>query len=302
MGNIQENKYNKLIDFSIELEKLCYFPGEDIIGTLYLMGKPGLLETQLKEPKVSFGIYEKLRTIFSQDGNSINSTTGNISQKVENIFIFNTFVGANLLTGVNIPFKYRIPLTFNPSCCIFITSYSEQILHIFSASFPSLKVKKTLPIIIKNNPNFTLQNNLLKIPCSFSERRSKSKFFINKGDFNIRINLPKNLFYYDEQIPYEIILDLKNLNLSINTIRTSILRLVKKKQANLSSMKEIINKSIDLNKNIKEHVIKDELCFPRFELDIHYIFLPTFYKSVEKEEYGFSKKSLDEPKNKKNEK
>ena len=43
MGNIQENKYNKLIGFSFELEKLCYFPGEEIIGTFYLMGKPGLL-------------------------------------------------------------------------------------------------------------------------------------------------------------------------------------------------------------------------------------------------------------------
>ena len=299
MGNIQENKYNKLIDFSVNIEKLCYLPEEDINGTLYLMGKPELLETQLNEPKVTFAIYEKLISYPPQTENSIISTTEKILQKVENDFMFNTFVGANLLIGINIPFKYKIPLSINPSLCIYIDSLSERLQHIFTAEFPTLKVKRAISIVIKNNQNFTLENKLLKIPCSLSERRKKSKYLINKGDFNITINLPGNIFYYDDQIRFEILLDLKNLNLSVKKIDISILRLIKKKYPNSSLINEIITKSKDLDKNIKNHVIKDELCFPHYKPNSKYIYLPMFYEDVEKEHYGFSKKSLDEPINKK---
>ena len=38
---------------------------------------------------------------------------------------------------------------------------------------------------------------------------------MNKGDFTISIKLPKNLFYYDEPINYEIVLDYKKLKLVI---------------------------------------------------------------------------------------
>ena len=47
MGNsVQYSKFNKYIDFSIKIEKICYCPGENINGTIYIMGKSGLLETQ----------------------------------------------------------------------------------------------------------------------------------------------------------------------------------------------------------------------------------------------------------------
>ena len=213
MGNSNgENKFNKLIDFTIKLDKISYFPGENICGTLNLMGKPGLLETQLTNPQVKFEVYDKYRNLPTQ-ASLVNPPPPEIINHNSNIFVFNTFIGSNLLTGVNIPFSYQIPYSFNPTCSVVLDSNIENLTHYFSAEFPSLKVKRTMGIIIKNIPNFTKQNNLLKIPCSFYAKKSKSILFVNKGEFEIKINLPKNLFYYDEKIPYEI-----NLNLIQNLL------------------------------------------------------------------------------------
>ena len=70
-------------------------------------------------------------------------------------YIFNSFKGANLLTGVNIPFSFRIPISFNPSCLLSFISNSESLSHFFSVEFPLLKVKRALPIVIKSSQNFT---------------------------------------------------------------------------------------------------------------------------------------------------
>ena len=70
MGN--SNEGNKFIDFTIKLDKICYFPGENISGTLNLMGKPGLLETQLTDPKVKFVVNEILKFIPLQHSNFSN--------------------------------------------------------------------------------------------------------------------------------------------------------------------------------------------------------------------------------------
>ena len=297
MGNAQENKYNQFIDFSVKLEKLCYFPGEDINGTLYIMGKPGLLETQLKEPKVSFKIYEKLKTIPTQSGTIILSSTEELSKKAENEFMFNTFIDPNLLTGVNIPFNFKIPSLINPSCYFVINSFAELLQHFFSVELPSLKVKRTICIVIKNNPNFTSENKLLQIPCTFSKTKSKSTLFKKKGNFNITINLKKNSFYYDELIPFEIFLDSKNLKISIKKIKISIERALKKDlkkgitHTKSSKTEDIITISQDLDKNSNEHEIKDSLIFP--QNDDHKYSCPTFfYESVEKEEFFFQKPQM----------
>ena len=301
MGNSNgENKFNKLIDFTIKLDKISYFPGENISGTLNLMGKPGLLETQLTNPQVKFEVYDKYRDASIQSESSlVNPPPAEILNHNSNIFVFNTFIGSNLLTGVNIPFSYQIPYSFNPTCSVVLDSNIENITHYFSAEFPSLKVKRTMGIIIKNIPNFTKQNNLLKIPCSFYAKKSKSILFVNKGEFEIKINLPKNLFYYDEKIPYEINLNLKNLHLKINGVEVSILRTVLKKikvliNSESSNKAEIAKNYHEIKKDLKEVVINNEIEFPK-RLQDNSVFPPSFYESAEKGGYYFSKISYDQP-------
>ena len=177
------------------------------------MGKSGLLETQLKEPKALFAIYEKHQFDFSGKGLKISTKTK--ENKYKKDFFFNNFIGANLLTGINIPFSYKIPILAHPTCSFKVSYYQGFIKHYFSIELPNLKVKRTLIIVIKNNANFTKENKLFKMHCIYSARKSKFQFLINKGYFNITINLPKNVFYYDEPISYIIILDCKKIELLI---------------------------------------------------------------------------------------
>ena len=107
MGN--SNEGNKFIDFTIKLDKICYFPGENISGTLNLMGKPGLLETQLTDPKVKFVVNEILKFIPLQHSNFSNYPSDIINNN-SNFLVFNTFIGANLLTTIHIPFSVNLPI------------------------------------------------------------------------------------------------------------------------------------------------------------------------------------------------
>ena len=298
-NNFKESKFNQNIDFSVKLEKICYFPGENISGTLFLMGKPGLIETQLIEPKALFTIYEKQRFDYANSNNktSIEET----ENKIENYALFNNFIGANLLTGLSIPFTFQIPFTIHPTCSFLVDKTPGYSKHFFSAEFPNLNVKRTLAIVIKNNANFTMENNLLKMPCNYFKKISKLNFLVSKGNFSISINLPKNVFYYDEPIPYEIILDLKNLNLTINKIELSIKR--NKRQNYKSNFNRIrsseinilVTKNIELNQNLKEQVIKNELYFPLNSINENFIFPPLVYQYFETNDYFFPKKSLDNP-------
>ena len=299
-NNFKESIFNQNIDFSVKLEKICYFPGENICGTLYLMGKPGLTETQLIEPKALFTIYEIQRFYYANSNNKTsNEETEN---KIEKYALFNNFMGANLLTGLNIPFTFQIPLTIHPTCSFLVNKALGYSKHFFSVEFPNLNVKRTLAIVIKNNANFTIENNLLKMPCKNFKKISKSNFLVSKGSFSININLPKNVFYYDEPIPFEIILDLKNLNLTINKIEISIKRNKRQNyKSNFNKIRDseintLVTKNIELDKNLKEQVIKNELYFPINSIHENFVFPPLVYQSFEQNEYYFPKKSSDNPK------
>ena len=292
MGNtIKENKYNKLIDFTIKLDKICYFPGEYISGTLYIKGKAGLLETKLTDPKVKIEVNEALK-LFPIKFSTVVSNPPEILNNNSNYLMFNTFIGANLLQGLNIPFRYQIPHSFNPTCRVLIIDKNNvYLMHYISVEFPSLKVKRTLPIVIKNVPNFTLQNGLYKSPLTFCSKKSKSILLVNKGEFTIRINLPKNVFYYDEKIPYEINLDLRNLHFKIKNVEVSLFRTIIKKNnifmnSDISCKGEIAKNAHGINNESKEIVIANKIEFPK-NLKDNSIFPPLFYETVEKGGYSF---------------
>ena len=142
-------------------------------------------------------------------------------------------MGANLLIGVTIPFSIKVPFSAHPSCSVEYPSINNSddygyIQHFLIVEVPCLSVKRIMSIIIKNNIKFTYQNKLLKIPCDFPATKSKSSFLLKKGNFTIKIQLPKNVFFYDEPIPYLITLDLKDLNLPVTKLQLSSLERYKK--------------------------------------------------------------------------
>ena len=288
MGNSNpEIKTNKFLKFSVKLNKVCYCPGENIEGTLYLEGLPGLTETQLTNPKALFIISEKQKYEYR-----INRNKGN-TKRIEELsriiyqkyLIFNQFIDANLLSTVKIPFKINLPLTAYPSCSFFDGGYVK---HNFSVEFELLKIKRTLRIVVKNNQNFTAKNQLLKIPYNFSGTKSKSKFLVNKGNFKIFYNSPKNSYSYDEPIPFEIKLDCRELNLKINQINITLLRQRKKnyssnlKSPRITQKEELVYKSFKLSENKPEYNIKSSLTFPRTLNFDKYVNPPLVYQTIDK--------------------
>ena len=301
-SDIPESKYNKFIDFSITLEKICHLPGENINGSIYLIGKPGLNETQLTEPKFLFQITEKQKIDYS-GGDNEGSHHEQINRDIfNNYLIFNNFMGANLLTGITIPFSIQLPLIAKPSLSIYFGgNHNGYIRHFLIVEMPCFKVKRIMAIIVKNIPNFTSENKLLKIPCIRSAKKSKSKFLSSKGDFSINIKLPKNVFYYDEPIPYEVTLDFKNLKLVITKLEVSLLRHMRQNHSsNLNWIRtilknKILSKTIPLNQSLKELVIQDVINYPKVIKNDEYLYPPTIYSSIESDEALFPKKSFESP-------
>ena len=187
-----------------------------------------------------------------------------------------------MLTSVRIPFVIQLPLNAYPS---FSLIDGSSINHNFSVEFEHLKIKRSMKIVVKNNPNFTNINKLLKIPFQFTKIVSKSKFLFNKGNFTINVNLPKNVFYYDEPIPYEINLNCKELDLIIKQINISLIRHIKKNYSkNIFQKIELISESKKLNKDVKEYCFKNEMKFPNYLNNniTSLIYPPLVYNIIEK--------------------
>ena len=283
-----EIKTNKFINFSFKLNKVCYLPGENIEGSLFLEGNPGLVETQLMNPKALFIISQQERYHYENNNRKVNQKK-EYNEKLDlniykNYLVFNNFLGANLLSSINIPFSIQLPYNAHPSCSF---KDGSCVKHNLSVEFEHLKIKRTVRIVVKNNPNFTIYNKLLKVPLNYYQTISKSKFLIKKGNFNININLQKNLFYYDEPIPYKIKLDYNNLNLVIKGVIVSLIRQRKKNYlSNLETSYKILNDEINsqyfrLNKNLKEYSIQNTMIFPTyFENDM--ASPPLVYELIEK--------------------
>ena len=265
------------------------------------MGKPDLNEIRLNEPEVSFSIIEiENYTYYNSNGTGSGTENKQIKRNLFSSYIFfNDFIGANLLEGITLPFSIILPLTARPSISVYSNGcykYENSIKHYFAIEMPCFKVKRVMSTIVKNTANFTEENKLLKTPYIYYALKSKSKFLTKKGNFSIKIKLQKNAFHYDEFIPYEIILDYKNLNLIITELEVSLLRHIKQiiqENCNQRSVKisknKIISKNILLNKNQKEHIIQDSIFFPKtFD-----IYPPAVYESIESNEALFPKKSFD---------
>ena len=220
MGNIIKKKYNneKDIKLDITLNKVCYMPGEQIIGSLDIQPKPGINETILNDTNVSMKIIQFQKYSYIE-GSGEDSETKVVSDErdvfSENLDFIN-FKGANILSGINIPFSIQIPLEIHAS----VYYNGDCVKHFFSVEFPEIKAKRALMIIIKRFEKFSYENKLLKIPANaFGDFYKKKKFKYQGGKVTCLLKLPKNKFYYFEKIPFEIYLDRTELNMKVKSIK-----------------------------------------------------------------------------------
>ena len=196
------NNYEKDVSMILNLNKACYFKGEEIKGNIILSSKNGLNKTQLVNPYIIISIKERGQYSYIEGSYEFNIDSSNykkITKENKNILSikidFPYFEGANLLIGVNIPFTVKIPDEVYPSCYFNLNTY---IKHYLICDFPSIEAKKTNIIVIKNSIYFSLENNLLKAPAIYKKELTKLKYlFFNSGSFICNATLIKNIFSYN---------------------------------------------------------------------------------------------------------
>ena len=264
-------KYNSenYVSLSINTNKKCFSQGEYINGTLFLKGKPGLIQTQLIDPLAIATLteiqhYEYEEEVSDDDRREMDETDEKIIFQLR--LDFQNYRGANLINGVQIPFSVQITNCY-PTCFFDSKAY---VRHYLTIEFPSIQAKKTIFIVIKNHPNFTLENLLYKSPAIEIKEIEKHKLMFSKGKFAAILKLDKNIFSYDENINFELEIDCSQLDMKIKSVEINLLRIENKnfknnpKKVRNSSSKRIASKKINLIKGQPKYLIKDNIQFPLF--------------------------------------
>ncbi len=270
-----EFNYENDVSLSIELDKTCYSKGEKINGTLILSPEQNSTHTELVNPYAKFSFIEKqcyefLETFYEKDRDIIKPTRKNIEEiKILGSYPmnFSKYEKSNMLPNLKIPFQIMIPINAYPSL---ISDKNTYILHFLTCELESLKVKKSIPFIIKNNPYFTKENKLLKIPYETKQLIGKHKFaIISCGNFEVKINLEKNICPYNENLPITIDIDCSNLNnIKLKGVNIYIFRTFRKNsQKNKNLMKEekteeIVRKTLPLREGEITYHIEDGIKLP----------------------------------------
>ena len=273
-----DKKYNseKNVSMTIELNKTCFSKGEFIIGKIILKPKDGLLtQTQLINPYGLLSLNEKHYYEYYESYYDESKKAHNLRKReeIENVPLlsvqldFSNFSGANILVGIQIPFQIKVPETAYPSC---VFENNEYVKHFLTIEIPSIEAKKTEVIIIKNNIYFSNFNGLLKAPCNYHLQTTKYKYlFFNYGSFNSTITLSKNIFTYDEVIPFMVDIECTNLSIPLKNINATLYRRTKKNYSYDHSRNrkentvQIINKVIPLKTGETIYHIEDLIQIPK---------------------------------------
>ena len=308
MGNSikeQYNKYNKETDviLNIKLNKTCYFPGESITGFLDIQPKISLKETIFDNTSATFNLIQ-LQQYFYSVGSGDDKRTYYVGDDSDILFLnidFINFKGSNILSGINIPFSFQIPLNILPS----VYFHGYYIKHFICFELPGIKAKRSLMIIIKEFQSFTLENKLLKMPAiGFGDFYKKKKSKYKGGKVSCLLKIPKNSYSYLESIPFEIFLDCTELNMEVKSVKITLMKNTyfndkknNQKHFITNSKDELVLKEFTFLKNLDKYYIKDEIQFPQennnFENSIQkeiYLFLENM-KTIEVD-YYFPDKEL----------
>ena len=290
--------YESNISMKLEINKTCYSKGEILKGSLFLFPRSYLYQTQLTNPYAEIKLEEMHYFQYHENDYDKNKKAPssitleeeeNITVLSENIS-FPNFRDVNItLDGLKIPFEVKIPQTAYPSC---IFDSNAFVRHFFSVNFPSIGAKKTLVIVIKNNIFFSVYNGRLKSPITIQKEITKHKFiFFNSGFFKYSVTIPKNIFSYEEIIPFLIDIDFPNLSFNIRGIKVSIFRIYKlnrhknHKISRYRSRKEIVNKYISFTEGEKNLHIEDFIKLPESSEELN---PKTVYDLLDNERKNFN--------------
>ena len=267
----REYNYENSISMTIELGKTCFSPGEYVKGSILLKPKNGNTINFLQNPTAFLSITENALYTYMEQENDPHSNNKHFVTKTakEKIPILNIpldlsmYNNTEIIDTIVIHFTFQIPLRIYPSC--FFIESSTYIKHYLTIEFPSICAKKSLIIVIKNPPYFSVYNHLYQSPAMNYKEIKKSKLFFSQGSFIASIKTPKNAFRYDEEIPFEIDIDLTNLTMDIKYVQVSLKRVSHKNlqydhsKSYNKETKEVGYKNCEFNKGLRKIKIKDSI-------------------------------------------
>ena len=279
MGNNIYKEYNNENNMSIniELNKVCYFPEESISGSITLFPKQEIIDSLMEYPELVIRLEELQQYAYKVDENT-NDVMKKFCDLIKTQINLKDSLSSDYSSGIKIPFSFEIP-----NNATFYSYSSDFVRHFFIVEVPICESKRAKAILIKNIfPKTKILKNIEE-KQEFNKTKSLSK---KKCSVSCNIKLPKNYFFYDEEIPFEINIDCSNLDLKIKSIKVFLDR---KENLNYnegnfmimtersSEIKEINYKKIKLEKGLSNYNIVNSINFP-----ITSAYPPKIYEESEK--------------------
>ena len=298
--DIKEFICEKKLSINISVEKIIYFPGEEIKGFVYIQGKgtlanPLFIYSLVKVSISQIYYYEydvetKIESDLGEEKFKLKIPFVDKVKEKETQIIYSTmfnysqYLGTNLIDGLKLPFQIILPNNIEPTF-YFKNSY---IRHILTFDFYEYESKTSIGFIIKNPRFFSLENKSLKEPLTVFKDMTKSKFiFFSQGKIAVYITSKSNSYKYGDKIPLEITIDSSELNINLIGIQVKFDRYIQFNNKNdKNSIKEFFTHNLfckeikfeEKKNNYKYNVVivpkNDDYCF---EPDIFYSIIEANY-------------------------
>ena len=289
-GNIYSQYNNeKNMTINIESNKVCYFPGEIMYGTITLFPFMESFQKILDNPKLNITITELKRYSYSTGGKHKHTVIKEEENNLVGTTInFGNFVSMDSSKSFQVPFSIPIPIYTYPSINFF---YNGYVKHFIIVELPDIQAKRTKMFVVKNILPNNLDNSLLRNMIEENKEYKKSKLFFGKGSCLLNIKIPKNYFFYNEKIPFEVNIDYTNLKMEIKSIKVSLRRNARKNnyqdysEVQRNEINELNKKNYNLEKGLNNFHISDFLEFPTSS-DYNSVYPPNVYLSFE--EHGLT--------------
>ena len=298
--DIKEFICEKKLSINISVEKIIYFPGEEIKGFVYIQGKgtlanPLFIYSLVKVSISQIYYYEydvetKIESDLGEEKFKLKIPFVDKVKEKETQIIYSTmfnysqYLGTNLIDGLKLPFQIILPNNIEPTF-YFKNSY---IRHILTFDFYEYESKTSIGFIIKNPRFFSLENKSLKEPLTVFKDMTKSKFiFFSQGKIAVYITSKSNSYKYGDKIPLEITIDSSELNINLIGIQIKFDRYIQFNNKNdKNSIKEFFTHNLfckeikfeEKKNNYKYNIVivpkNDDYCF---EPDIFYSIIEANY-------------------------
>ena len=298
--DIKEFICEKKLSINISVEKIIYFPGEEIKGFVYIQGKgtlanPLFIYSLVKVSISQIYYYEydvetKIESDLGEEKFKLKIPFVDKVKEKETQIIYSTmfnysqYLGTNLIDGLKLPFQIILPNNIEPTF-YFKNTY---IRHILTFDFYEYESKTSISFIIKNPRFFSLENKSLKEPLTVFKDMTKSKFiFFSQGKIAVYITSKSNSYKYGDKIPLEITIDSSELNINLIGIQVKFDRYIQFNNKNdKNSIKEFFTHNLfckevkfeEKKNNYKYNIIispkNDDYCF---EPDIFYSIIEANY-------------------------